>query len=317
MAVVYFYYPKEVDWSDLKLDLASGLDCWILQTYLKLKNHNNEFVIRLTSEIPERGIIVFHKGYFPKLLKPTSKQLFVCVQADYGRHKYAQLHIVQNPLGKARLNFSRRAYFERFVFGFSKSYFIPHWNQPGIICRDENRSPELRNVYYFGAIQNLPAALRNTSFSSQLQQMDIEFHIVTNPLQWHNYSNSDCVLSIRDFDQKEHYHKPFSKIINSILAGVPVISGYESSVAYLNRQYQLQLPVAGTSKELEKFIIKLKNDYVKELENVKWMKKRITPFCDDAILQDWVLLLGKLDQLLRQWQGTNKIKRKFFFLVRS
>ena len=164
---IYYYYPNKIPNT---LDYKSGLDCWILKTFWKLKEYKSDLNIHLVNYIPDEGIIIFHKGFFPKDIVPSNTQLFVCVQADYGRHKYAQYHIAQNPLGVSNFNFSKRSFLEEKLFSFTKSYFIAHWNQNDIIKRNSSRGESFKNVCFYGIDQNFPQKLLEPSFKEKLKK---------------------------------------------------------------------------------------------------------------------------------------------------
>ena len=307
---IYFYYPNKISNS---LDYKSGLDCWILKTYLILKKKNTEFDISIGNTIPEKGIILFHKGFFPKDKIPNKTQLFVCIQADYGRYKHAQCHIMQNPAGINNIVFSKKSFFEELLFRFTKNFFLPHWNQDHIIARDNSRGSTFENVCFYGVTQNFPKELVEEDFALKLSKEGIKLDIITESNQWNDYSQTDCVLAIRDFTNKTHFNKPFSKIINGYLAGVPVIAGNESSAHYLKNKVKINLPIVKSKEECFDAIIALKKEYAKKLIEVQNDNEKLKKFKDKSIEIEWENLLVALEQKYSCWQISSVLTKKIFY----
>ena len=307
---IYFYYPNEIP---ITLDYKSGLDCWILKTFWKLKEYKNDLNIHLVNYVPDEGIIIFHKGFFPKEIVPSNAQLFVCIQADYGRHQYAQYHIAQNPLGVSNFNFSKRSFFEEKIFSFVKNNFVPHWNQDSIISRDKSRGLLFENVCFYGVPQNFPKEIINQDFKDKLSNEGVVLKIITDSAQWNDYSETDCVLAIRDFNSKSHFNKPFSKIINSYLAGVPVIAGNESSSIYLKNKLKIDMPIVKSKEECFEAIKVLKNEYKKRLNEVQIDNEKLFLFKDNVIVLEWEKLIEELQQKFIFWQKSSTITKKIFY----
>jgi hypothetical protein len=115
---IHFFHPDLIGLVDeFSFKPENGLDHWITTTYIRLKKYYD--YITIGNEIPETGIIIFHKRYFPNNLKPSNSQFFICLQVDSGRHPFAHYHIVHNPY---QANFY---YFPKilvdFLFGFTFS----------------------------------------------------------------------------------------------------------------------------------------------------------------------------------------------------
>lgn len=311
---IYFYYPNEIP---ITLDYKSGLDCWILKTFWKLKEYKNDLNIHLVNYIPDEGIIIFHKGFFPKDIVPSNTQLFVCVQADYGRHQYAQYHIAQNPLGVSNFNFSKRSFLEEKLFSFTKSYFIAHWNQNDIIKRNSSRGESFKNVCFYGIDQNFPQKLFEPSFKEKLKKEGIDLKIITDSDQWNDYSETDCVLAIRDFENKPHYNKPFSKIINSYLAGVPVIAGNESSSLYLKNGLGIGISIVTNPDECFNAIKQVKENYLSSLKRIIIDKDKLKEFQDEAIVLSWDKLLREMQHNYQLWRNSSSLAKNIYIKYRK
>ena len=311
---MYFYYPNEIP---ITLDDKSGLDCWILKTFWKLKEYKSDLNIHVVNYVPDEGIIIFHKGFFPKDIVPSNAQLFVCIQADYGRHQYAQYHIAQNPLGVSNFNFSKRSFFEEKLFSFTKSYFMAHWNQNDIIKRNSSRGESFKNVCFYGIAPNFPKDLLEPSFKEKLKNEGIELKIITDSEKWNDYSETDCVLAIRDFENKPHYNKPFSKTINSYLAGVPVIAGNESSSLYLKNGLGIGISIVTNPDECFNAIKQVKENYLSCLQRVKIDEKKLKEFQDEAILLSWDKLLREMQDNYQLWRNSSSLAKNIYIKYRK
>ena len=311
---IYYYYPNKIPNT---LDYKSGLDCWILKTFWKLKEYKSDLNIHLVNYIPDEGIIIFHKGFFPKDIVPSNTQLFVCVQADYGRHQYAQYHIAQNPLGVSNFNFSKRSFLEEKLFSFTKSYFIAHWNQNDIIKRNSSRGESFKNVCFYGIDQNFPQKLLEPSFKEKLKKEGIDLKIITDSDQWNDYSETDCVLAIRDFENKPHYNKPFSKIINSYLAGVPVIAGNESSSLYLKNGLGIGISIVTNPDECFNAIKQVKENYLSSLKRIIIDKDKLKEFQDEAIVLSWDKLLREMQHNYQLWCNSSSLAKNIYIKYRK
>ncbi len=215
---IYFYIP-ESDWRD---DIPErpgifwdgfdkGIFIWTAQTYLYLKADG--FPCELVKAIPHEGIVIAHRDSFPYELRPTEKVLMICIKPDRNPHPYAQLQIVQN---RKDNSISK------------KSYYMPHWIQPGLIPRNPERGDCFENIGYFGVSHNLAPELKATSWSKQLEELGLSWEIMPQN-RWHDYSNIDAVVAVRNFQKQDYTDKPATKLCNAWHAGVPAILGQESA----------------------------------------------------------------------------------------
>ncbi len=215
---IYFYLPQK-DWLDNMPEqpdvyweqFGKGIYCWTLQTYLYLKADG--FPCSLVGTIPDEGIVIAHRDSFPYGLRPTPKVLMVCIKPDRNSHPYAQLQVVQNPQDAKNLK---------------NSYYIPLWRQPGLIPRHPERGDRFENIGYFGISHNLAREIKATSWSKQLEELGLNWQIIPKN-RWHDYSNIDAIVAVRNFQQQDYTQKPATKLYNAWHAGVPAILGKESA----------------------------------------------------------------------------------------
>lgn len=311
---IYFYYPGSLPAAP---DFKSGLDCWILKTYHMLRNLEKAGPIEITDRIHDSGIFIFHRGFFPSGLRPSLKQYFVCVQADYGRYRFAQYHIHQNPNGPRNFRFSKRSFFEDSLFTFVRNHFIPHWNQENIIKRKRERGLVFENICFMGLEKNLPPQFLAPSFSEKLKSMGLSLQVNTDPRLWNDYSHADCVISVRDLNSKPHYNKPSSKVVNSFLAGVPVISGSESSAIYLKEKLNAPVEIVKSEDEFIQAVLKIKSNYRHYLNAVEQTDRSLSSYHDESIGDEWCNTLSEIRQLSGKWLRSGSFARKFFYFYSS
>ncbi|RUT07184.1 hypothetical protein DSM106972_024450 [Dulcicalothrix desertica PCC 7102] len=225
MIPVYFYIPQndlpnneippDLDINEIDAYLqpfgTSTIYSWTLQTYLRLRASG--FPCKLTSVIPEEGILIASRGSLSFRLKPTSKLLIVCLLADGGFHAWTQLHVVQN-YRQSKIT--------------KDSYYIPHWPQPGLIPRSNTRGELFENVAYFGDVANLAPEFQSPLWLEEIQSLGLNWHVIS-PSRWNDYSDIDAIVAVRSFNKQDYIHKPATKLYNSWLAGVPAILGHESA----------------------------------------------------------------------------------------
>jgi hypothetical protein len=230
---IYFYLPKhyfpqhlpmsaEENWPGFGL----GLHTWTLQTYLRLTG--NGFPCHLTSTLPSEGIVLLHRNALrahQTPVKPNSKLLLICIKAEGKRYPYAQLHLVQNP-GEANPS--------------KGCHYLPHWPQPGLVPRSQQRGDRFESIAYFGHAANLTPELQSPDWERQLAALGLRWQPIINhnnwddfqPVdsRWNDYSQVDAIVAVRRFQANGTYsNKPATKLYNAWLAGVPALLGVESA----------------------------------------------------------------------------------------
>lgn len=227
---IAFYLPAK-DWTGDFPDNATiywpkfgrGIYAWTLQTYLWLRTTN--LPCQLVDRIPDSGIVLAHWDSIPPDLQPGPQQLLVCLQADRPRHAYAQVHIEQNP----------RAVFQpHYLLGDrllipGLDYYLPLWPQPGLIPRDPARGDRFETVAYVGQVVNLVSDFQTPDWSAQLQDLGLQWQIVSDPTRWHDYREIDAILAVRNFQPQNYEWKPATKLYNAWHAGIPAILGADSA----------------------------------------------------------------------------------------
>ncbi|MBE9221487.1 hypothetical protein IQ215_02140 [Cyanobacterium stanieri LEGE 03274] len=316
---IYFYLPESKcsihelpknvgeywQWQIRKGTHEFGDCAWTLLTYLYLKESN--FPCYFTNMIPLEGICISHRPLLSDTLKPNSQLLLVAIQGDRGRHPYAQLHVVQNPLQQVH---------KKFLNSWESSY-IPFWTQPGLIPRNPQRGNFFKNIAFFGQKNNLILPLRQSSWKKTLKELDLNWQIIP-PTSWNDYSEVDAIVAIRKFGYSwDHTWKPASKLHNSWLAGVPAIFGCESAYQ-AERQSELDyLEVSSFDSLLSTIKLLKENIPLREkiFKNSQVRAKEVQP--ENTISKWQNFLTTKAVPKYQDWVSMPESKRQEFIQLRA
>jgi len=305
---IYFYipessvhsFPQEVNeywpWvvnSKLNFD---GRFSWTLQTYLQLKSIHS--AVFLTAQIPDEGIVIAHRDFLSDSLTFSSKLLLVAIKPDRLPHPSAQIHIVQSLCDPMLLKNDP----------LDSTYFIPSWPQPNMISRDSGRGDEIENAAFFGRSEHLATELKQINLK---EIIDLNWSI--KPLSdWSDYQNTDLVIAIRYMGLNQPFNtplsedarmKPFAKLVNSWIAGVPAILGHEPSYLSIKKN-ELDYLEATSLKELIDAVSTLKRNRELRQAMVANGRSRAIEYSTESIRKLWIKLLDNiLPEKFEQWQS--------------
>ena len=215
---------------------------WIYRTWTALAKTGCQ--IELVHEMPREGGVLALAGSVAREWRKPDNMFFAAVVADGLPHPSADLHIVQNPVHARRLPLS---------------VFQPHWPQPGLVPRDGGRGAKFRRVAFFGTRNNLAEEMQDPAWAEGLARETGCVFEVRGAERWHDYSDVDAVIAVRDFRGRRQLHKPATKLYNAWLAGVPFIGGSDSAYAAEGSPGRDYL-VARTADEVLSQLQRLKND---------------------------------------------------------
>ena len=224
---------------------------------------------------------------------------FVDVVADGAPHPGAHLHLVQNRAHAKKL---------------PNAIFMPHWSHPGLLPRDPQRGNRFENLCFYGHSKNLAGELQTARWRQRLQdELGIQLHFPTVE-RWHDYSQTDCAIAVRDFSRSPHWNKPATKLYNAWLAHVPFIGGRDSAYAADGRP-GIDYLVATSPEEVFEHLRRLKEDTSFRCQLVNNGSAAAKEFSREAILERWRELVEKtIPALARQWEQKTKRQRSFFDL---
>jgi hypothetical protein len=204
--------------SDIDVNAArfrSGIDVWIVQTYLHVRDAlaADGWSVRLSDRFEPGAICVAHWDELHRLRWRAPLAYLVGVRADRPPLLVADWVVRQNTL----------------CADDGREVGIANWPQPGIRVRDPSRGDRVRRIGYFGRLAMAPAFFADPAFLGKLEALGLEF--VPSENDWQNYRDIDVVIAFRTAPPSLLRHKPVTKVSNAWLAGVPAIVGPEP--AYL------------------------------------------------------------------------------------
>lgn len=278
---------------------SASAQAWLFQTWIEVREKTET---NLCTVLPKEGKIVTLANFLHPQFRATKNQCVAAVVADFLPHPGAQIQILQNAAHTVRL---------------PGSVFIPHWPQPNLIPRDPARGDRFESLAYFGDPQNLAPELRSETFQNELRSrcgLTIE---IREAARWHDYSDIDAVLAVRDFSKDRHLHKPATKLYNAWLAGVPLLTGSDSACAAEGTDCVDYLQVHSHAQLLE-CLERLKNDPTWRHRIVSEGQKKTATRNRDAVRQVWLDLLSKkLPQSLHRWQSRSPLQHRVIFQWQS
>ncbi|MFN7291586.1 MAG: hypothetical protein ACK5T6_13445 [Pirellula sp.] len=188
--------------------LFQNENIWVVTTYLRLKKLGAN--VAITDRLQPNAINVASER---DLLKtdPDGRAFIVATQGDRGKLIWADHTLAQSPvMAKA-----------------TRTSLIDMWPQPGLVGRDPRRGNQIRRLGYIGFGANLAPAFRSESFRQQLALLGIDWVVKEDPGQWHDYSDLDLCLAVRDLPWHWIRTKPSTKLVHAWLTGVPALLGPE------------------------------------------------------------------------------------------
>ena len=232
----------DVYWTGFRGYMRGGVYAWTVQTFQRLRDAGLK--VELSDQLPTEGILVAHRKSVPRDFVPPAGVLFVCLRADATFHPFAHWHVILNELAHHR---------------WYPSVYMPHWPQPGLIPRDPARGDRWENAAFFGDDACIANEIRGGEWESILRELKLNWNHVP-PEKWHDFSEVDVVVAIRDFIGKHRYaNKPPTKLFNAWHAGVPAILGRESAYE-LQRREELDYLEARTVPDLVAALRRLRDE---------------------------------------------------------
>lgn len=275
--------------------LDSGADCWVFQTYSRLKSAGYD--VEIVEEFVPGRICIAHYDHLRR--RPDYNSYIVSVKADRDRTFTCHSEIIQSPYSKE----------------IDNNYFIPHWPQPSLIQRDEKRANNITNVGYFGESKYIPNRFKSKMFLEKLANLGIHFRVIDEKSLWNDYSDIDVVFAIRDGAPYYLASKPASKLVNAWLAGCPAIVGSEPVFSYYKRSNQ-DFIEASSVEDVLIALQTLKDNPAKYQEMRDNAKNRALEFSSQIIENSWVETINKrIVPDFVEWRKCSSMNKKLFMLI--
>lgn len=210
-------WREEIPFPSLCIEVNIAIQHWIYLTWYRLVQAGVE--CQLSTTLPTHGIaIIWNAVLDPSLKNRLSPDVFfVDIAIKQEISPDADVTLVQNRLLAQQL---------------PNALFVPHWPQPFLQPRDPERGARFENISFFGLSMHCTKELLSEEWFQLLRHEVGLFFESPRPYHlWHDYSNIDAVIAIRDFLGRPHLHKPATKLYNAWLAGVPFIGGADAAYA--------------------------------------------------------------------------------------
>jgi hypothetical protein len=265
----------------------SGIDVWIAQTYLRLRQPLRAagHEARFGERFPPGAICIAHRDDLNKFTSGAQRAFVVAVRADRPPVRVGERVIVQNDV---QPDSARRRY-------------LPLWPQPGLLPRDPARADRVETVAYFGRESALPSWFHERQFIDAFAQCGVRFEIRHDA--WHDYRDVDLVLAYRHETPSMLQVKPATKLYNAWLAGVPALLGDEPAYRTLRRSELDYVPVASAGDAIAA-VRALKSDAARYRAMMENGRRRGEEFSVEAISARWLdLLLNDAIPAHAAWQA--------------
>jgi hypothetical protein len=219
-------------WNESDIDrnaarFRSGIDVWIVQTYLHVRDvlAAEGWKVALSDRFEPGAICVAHWDELHRLRWRAPLAYLIGIRADRPPLCVADKVVRQNTL----------------VPDDAATIGIAPWPQPGMRVRRPERGDRVQRIGYFGRMAQAPAFFSDPAFLDEVAALGLEF--VPSEHDWQDYRDIDVVIAFRTAPPAQLRHKPVSKVANAWLAGVPAIVGPEPAYLQLRRD-ELDMGVA-------------------------------------------------------------------------
>jgi hypothetical protein len=304
---VHFVHSELERWHDLTLtdngqiagsDYLSrttcGRDNWVVQTCLMLRVRGHKVTL---GPSPRRGCInISHYDDIYPRHRWSAGHFIVGIRADRDPVFISQMEVHQN----------------RSLLRDGSQVFIPFWPQPGLIRRDPSRGDRVENVMFAGLPKNMAASFRGPEFEQAIQKLGARL-MIRQRGAWHDYSDADLVLAVRDGTRYFLAIKPPSKLINAWHTGCPALLGAEPAYQEL-RQSEIDYIEVRKPQDALDAIRRLKADPALYRRMVNNGLERCTHFTREAVAREWEkTIAGPITERYRTWSkngdGETTIRR--------
>jgi hypothetical protein len=191
---------------------------------------------------------------------------------------------------------------------------VPHWPQPGIIPRHQDRGDTFENVTFFGWPGNLAAEFRSEGFRKELEALGLSLRLPPQDrseqgLVWTDYSATAVALAVRRSSKYDLLNKPGSKLVNAWLGEVPAILGAEFGFRELRRN-KLDYIEATSPEEVLDALSHLKSSPELRMRMVENGRARSHEFSNSQVFEAWVEMINEeIGPQFDKWKRTSYPKK--------
>jgi hypothetical protein len=269
------FAPGDVDREQARF--RSGLDVWIVQSYLLLREPLAARGYRAIfgAHYPRNAIGVAHWDDLNAYFNGAHRARLVGVRADRSPLYACARVVVQNDC----------------VAPAPHERYIPHWPQPGLLARDPARGSGVATLAYFGRLARLPQWLRGADFRARLKAMGIELRL--SEAAWNDYHDVDLVIAARAEGPSMLERKPATKLTNAWLAGTPALLDDEPAFRALARTPLDYVPIHDAASALDA-VARLKSDPATYAAMVANGRARAAPFAREAVIARWLEVIDEV-----------------------
>lgn len=317
---VYFYAPRKnthhffeydtLNWSDIsemRRGNSGNFTSWIVTTYILMRQSGLD--CEVVSTIPDHGILLADRDTLGNTYPYLNNTMLICAKGDREFHPSAHIHVVHNPL-ESRPKFQKNW----------NSCFIPHWPQPSLIPRKEERKADVKTIAFIGSRSNISKELLSEKWINELSSMGCEWNPVFGSGLWNDYSAVDAVIAVRDFNlppsQPGFSYKPASKLINCWLASVPALLFPESAFMSV-RKSELDFLIVNSLDDAIHAVKRLKDNPKLYEAMVKNGQERAKEFTQESIKEKWLnFFQNYVGQEYLKFKSMPSISRRLAYLKR-
>jgi glycosyltransferase involved in cell wall biosynthesis len=198
-------------------------------------------------------------------LPKTAQEYRVSIRADCRRLFDVDFEILQNPT----------------CVKDDRQVYLTYWPIPRLKPRKSTRN-KVENIAYAGRIGKRNIA---TGLSGNNKISGLNFQVIEKEF-WHDMSEIDVLLAIRDFSALTYDEKPPSKLINSWHSGIPLIAGYDSAFSAIGTPDVDYIQIK-TEKELNEALTRLRDDseFYDSIVKAGYQKSQL--YSREKIKQEW------------------------------
>ncbi|WP_066014055.1 hypothetical protein [Endozoicomonas atrinae] len=279
--------------ADIKHRIITGEDIWVLLTYLHFRHAGYDVTVGSEARSDKINII---DGVKSRPKNTFADYFYVACRTDAHYPEFGHFVLHQNLIQT----------------GKSNEIYVPQWPQPGLILRDSQRGNDVKTVAFFGQPKrNLAEAFQSEAFLSELNKRNIEFIIKgksSNSVEWHDYSNVDIVIAVRDVPVELLKIKPVNKATNAWLAGALCITGDEPAITAAFNSNEAVLH-ATTVDGVLSIIDRLQRQPELFSELLTEGQKLAQDYSEPSVLSYWIRMEEFVTPEFEQWRKTGKAER--------